>query len=96
MRQHFLNVIDLIKSHTGDFYYEQSFMNYYFNKNLLVDYSIITDDNYNMNIICMLIDKYSKHTNTIIHFAGAHISGENKYDVMYNYVKLYFPFLLDP
>lgn len=37
MKQHFNNVIDLVKKYIGNFFYEQSFMNYYFNLNNLTD-----------------------------------------------------------
>ena len=66
MKKHFNNIINLVSEHKGEFFYEQSFMNYYFNKNLLSDYSIINDSNYFMNFK----DIVPSNNPIIIHFCG--------------------------
>ena len=40
MKTHFDNVISLVQSYEGKYYYEQSFMNYYFPRHDAVDFSI--------------------------------------------------------
>jgi hypothetical protein len=42
MKTHFDNVISLMKSYIGKFYYEQSFLNYYFPRHDAVEFSITT------------------------------------------------------
>ena len=42
MKTHFDNVISLIKSYSGKFYYEQSFLNYYFPRHNAMEFSITT------------------------------------------------------
>jgi lipopolysaccharide biosynthesis glycosyltransferase len=38
MKNHFENIVNLVKTHSGEYFYEQSFMNYYFNLANKVDY----------------------------------------------------------
>lgn len=74
MKTHFNNVINLVNNHKGEFFYEQSFMNYYFNKNLLSDYSIINESNYFMNFN----DIVPSNNPVIIHFCGCAGNGISK------------------
>ena len=41
MNHHFNNIINLVKKYIGNYFYEQSFMNYYFNLNNLTDPSFL-------------------------------------------------------
>jgi len=92
MKKHFENTIQLMNTHRGYQFYEQSAMNVYFNKNDLVDGSLITNDNYNMyypfNETCR---------NKIIHFAGHPGNTESKlhrmkeFLVQYIFMKLSCP-----
>jgi alpha-N-acetylglucosamine transferase len=50
MKQHFSNVLGMIDGYVGEYHYEQSFMNVYFNKLNLVDTNIINSANHMMNI----------------------------------------------
>jgi len=50
MKAHFANILDMVEKHEGEYYYEQSFMNVYFNKRKLVDTTVINDTNCIMNI----------------------------------------------
>ena len=43
MKYHFNNVITLIKNYTGNYFYEQSFMNYYFNLNNLTNIEFLNN-----------------------------------------------------
>lgn len=72
MHAHFYNVLYFIKQHDGEFYYEQSFMNYYFN---------------NLNVRVAGFNKYTNlgnrndkvHASTrIIHYADAAMSHKTK------------------
>jgi hypothetical protein len=85
MKYHFNNVITLIKNYTGNYFYEQSFMNYYFNLNNL------TNTEYLNNYIAINIHKNShelKHVSEIFdiditniylaHISASHISSEDK------------------
>jgi len=74
MKDHFDNVLDLIKKHTGssNYYYEQSFMNVYFNLRKLTDLTVINDSNYILNFDSASVKNYHaslKYKNKIIHFS---------------------------
>lgn len=49
MKTHFSNILDMVKNHTGQCHYEQSFMNVYFNKLNLTDTNVINEKNYLLN-----------------------------------------------
>ena len=86
MKKHFDDIKTLIRNHTGRFYYEQSFMNVYFN--LLpdsTDRSLFTDYNYKMGNI-----QDQSYKNKLVHFAGSGSGGTIKYINMKNYVNKYF------
>jgi len=82
MKQHFQNTIDLIKTHQGDQFLEQSGMNVYFNKRDLVDGSLITSEVYNMY---MPFDERCR--NKIIHFAGSPGNDETKLSNMRRFME---------
>jgi len=48
MKEHFSNIHVMIQNHTSYYYYEQSFMNVYFNLRNLVNRDTINDSNYSM------------------------------------------------
>jgi lipopolysaccharide biosynthesis glycosyltransferase len=50
MKDHFARILSMIDNYEGEYYYEQSFMNVYFNKLNLVDTTIINKSNCVMNI----------------------------------------------
>ncbi len=85
MKKHFDGVKELIQKHTGKFYYEQSFMNVYFN--LIpnsTDRNLFTDENYRMGHV-----KDQSYENKLIHFAGSGSGGTFKYNNMKKYVDTY-------
>ena len=75
----FDKINEIILNHQGKFFYEQSFMNYYFNRKGTVNYEIITNDNY-----IMFPDLSVKYTDKIIHFCGA--GNKNKFETIMNYL----------
>lgn len=84
MKDHFLQVQYLISQHTGRFFYEQSFMNVYFNRNNQTDRTLLTDDNY---IFPPKNDR--SHPNCLLHFAGDPGSGHTKFQRMKYYMTNY-------
>ena len=90
MKNHFTAIKSIIKSHTGAFFYEQSFMNYYFNLINSTDRSVFTSDNY-----ILFPKKDKEYKNTIIHFCGIDNNlGNYKLYQMTNYIKNFMPYLL--
>jgi lipopolysaccharide biosynthesis glycosyltransferase len=88
MKWHFEGVRQMIRTHRGPFFTEQSFMNVYFNKRNLVDYSLFTDENYNMGYMPL------KHIRMILHFAGHPGSAADKIRLMTNFAQKFMPYLL--
>lgn len=87
MEQHFKNIIWLMSVWPSAYFYEQSFMNQYFNLNGLASYNtlnkhtIVTRHVLQMNQQPSLptLEKQHDDTNTLIHFAGLPTDGRNKY-----------------
>lgn len=88
MQAHFNGVRELVRTHKGTFFYEQSFMNVYFNKRNLADYSIFIPSNYSMHATI------SAPSNTILHFCGSPGDGSSKLTRMTDYASRYMPYLL--
>ncbi len=87
MKEHFTAIRAEVAAWTGNYFYEQSFMNRYFNMKGLVDYSVITGGNYNM---CISGNGGEK----VLHFANAYCPPKQKYERMVNYCKEHAPHLL--
>ena len=94
MKDHFSNVLSMIDDYEGEYYYEQSFMNVYFNKLNLVDTIIINESNCAMNID---VTKLSLrpwvspvYRNKIFHFCFAR-GAENKLKEMKWWNKKFIP-----
>jgi hypothetical protein len=83
MREHFSNILEKIKNHMGYFYYEQSFMNAYFNMNNQTDRTAITNDNY------VMFPKAIKYEGKLIHVCGAAGNAKPKYEIMSWYYNTY-------
>jgi lipopolysaccharide biosynthesis glycosyltransferase len=94
MKEHFDNILEMIKTHTGDFYYEQSFMNVYFNLRNLTDTSLINSNNYTLGFITEdlpLLDFLiyrKRRKNKVVHFAYCR-GFLNKLKCMNKYWKLF-------
>jgi hypothetical protein len=84
MKEHFLKLKELIKNHTGDFFYEQSFMNVYFNKLNIVDYTIITKDLYRLEFF----SPTDLLPELIVHFCGNPGNGASKIERINDYYKI--------
>jgi len=81
IKKHFDNIIKLInKSVNEKFFYEQSFMNYYFNKNNLVKYDLPYISLYS----CIELKELDKNS-ILHHFLGSQINWQLKYSIMKKY-----------
>lgn len=83
MKTHFNNLNTMIKDHKGPFFYEQSFMNVYFNLNQMNDRSLFT--NY-----IMFPNANKDYSGNIIHFCGNIGDGSSKYSRMKKYVDNFY------
>ena len=82
MKQHFLAVQYMVMNHTGSFFYEQSFMNVYFNRNGQTDRSLLTEHNYTFPPRSK--ESYRDH---LVHFAGDPGNGAAKCQRMQEYTR---------
>ena len=83
MEQHFRKLNEFVKNFKGDFFYEQSFMNTYFNLNNVSDYSVFDRKNIFMLSFCSLSDVRPEHN--IVHFNGEAGDGKIKTTRMSEY-----------
>jgi hypothetical protein len=94
MKTHFSNILSMIENYEGEYYYEQSFMNVYFNKLKLVNTNVITHTNYMMNIDVTKLSphpwEYSAYRHKIFHFCFAR-GAENKLREMEWWNKIFIP-----
>jgi hypothetical protein len=80
MKQHFINIIQLIIEHKQGAFMDQPFINFYFNK-LFAPVYLFTSDNYRLGVNN---DEYSD--NCILHFAGTGIGNSlSKIQLMLSY-----------
>jgi lipopolysaccharide biosynthesis glycosyltransferase len=92
MKTHFSNILEMVRTHVGEYYYEQSFMNVYFNLRNLTDTKIMNESNYKFrffpeNLVenAMAIPFY-KHK--VVHFAWSR-GAENKLFYMKKFWNLF-------
>ncbi len=92
MKQHFDNILEMVKNFKGEYYYEQSFMNKYFNLKNLTDLTVITDENCIMNFSMDLRNKILQFRRTplnnvgkIVHFSVSTDNPSKKLSDMFNY-----------
>lgn len=81
-KTHFEEIKNIIKEHKGNYFYEQSFMNFYFNKRNLVDYSVLNEKNYILHA-----NGEKKYKNSIVHFCGNPGIASHKLEKMKKYLK---------
>jgi len=96
MKEHFNNIKWLMEVWPSAYFFEQSFMNQYFNFNKLTSYNIL---NNSVSITTTLFDlrftpikdvpKQHKDEHSLIHFAGTPTNGHNKFKFI-NYYCNYF------
>lgn len=91
MRKHFSNIFRIIKGHKGDYFSDQSFMNYYFNRMKLVDYSVIDCDKNLVYVIEENVNLLSEFNGKIFHFLGNTYYGEDKLEKMKSLYNKMFP-----
>lgn len=75
MKNHFTCVINMINNNMKPFFYEQSFMNFYFNINML------TIEDLNKHI-CIMSRHHMTHENRLVHFANADTPSWQKLELM--------------
>jgi hypothetical protein len=80
MKFHFDEVRKMTKTHKGPFFYEQSFMNVYFNKLNATDRSVLTKSNYIMGSL-----PYKDYKGCIAHFSSITGDANNKLESMKEY-----------
>lgn len=73
MKTHFNSIREMVKNHTGSFFYEQSFMNTYFNLNGMTDRSVFTTENYKL-----FPEDNVDYKGKIVHFCGNITDGSLK------------------
>lgn len=88
MKQHFSNILEMVKNHSGHYWYEQSFMNVYFNKLNLVDTKVINETNYMLGIEVGNLPRSTswlqpKYNNKIFHFTSSNGSEAKLNDMIY-------------
>jgi len=94
MKQHFDNILEMVKTHTGYFFYEQSFMNVYFNLRNLTDLELMNRSNYIIGFRVSeipdlnLFFKKSFRKNKVVHFAYS-LGYSEKLKMMKKYYNLF-------
>lgn len=86
MKKHFSNLISLIHTYKGEYFYEQAFMNTYFNR-LNITYNLFNTECYKLHP-----KVNTKYEQAIIHFCGCQ-EGQTKYDIMTNYIHNFMSFI---
>ena len=82
MSQHFANIRKMIDAYTGAFFYEQSFMNVYFNTINKTERSVLTAATY------VLFPKNIAYPGRLVHFCGiGSDGGTGKLNAMNNYIR---------
>ena len=75
VKEHFDNILEMVRTHIGEFYYEQSFMNVYFNLRNLADIKVINKNNYTLGFLpteyfpLNMINYRYRYINRVVHFA---------------------------
>ena len=85
MKNHFHKVKKLIKKWNGEYFFEQSFMNYYFCSNNLTNYNSLIDFISVININEIDEKKILEHP--LIHFSAPPINAERKINFIKKYLK---------
>ncbi len=84
MRRDFESVCEMMRTWKGNFFYEQSFMNVYFNKKGNTNRTLLNTERY-----VMFPNLEKKYSNCIVHFCGSAGNGKEKYTKMELYWKRY-------
>ena len=84
MKEHFRTILRGIAQYTGPFFYEQSFLNVYFNRNGATDRTLLTSANYVLGP-----DQSRAYPGYLVHFSGDPGSGTSKYQRMSAYIRVH-------
>lgn len=82
MKRHFSSVLHLIDTHDGEFFTDQSFLNYYFNRFALTDTSAIQKGINYIYLVDENIDEDMDYSDKLFHFIGNTFNGANKLEKM--------------
>jgi lipopolysaccharide biosynthesis glycosyltransferase len=88
MKEHFSAIKEQMHVHIGEYFYEQSHMNVYFNPKQMIDVSVFTPDVFQQGK-----SDNSSNEGKIVHFCGLQ-GGVTKLELMTNYVSVHIPELL--
>jgi hypothetical protein len=97
MKQHFDNIMDMVENYEGEYYYEQSFMNKYFNLKNLTDLTVINNENCIMNFSMLYTNNNvlkfrnirPSQIGKIIHFSVSTNNPIKKLEDMFSYYEKY-------
>jgi len=81
IKAHFNAINDMIRTHKGPFFYEQSFMNVYFNRINKTDRTVLTKSTYTLFPM-----PHTSHVDTLVHFTGGPGNAESKLSRMRQYM----------
>jgi hypothetical protein len=84
MKHHFNEVLVMIKNYSGEYFYEQSFMNVYFNTRNITNRDVLNTDVYRLFPV-----KNTEYSGKIVHFTGCPGDSDIKLLVMQEYVSAY-------
>lgn len=87
MKLDFMKILAMIDRHVGPYFYEQSFMNYYFNSKTNINYELFNRDKQFKYIL--FPENNVRYLDSIIHFCGA--GDTTKYDRMKLYKSVHLP-----
>ena len=87
MKEHFASIKQQMRVHVGDSFYEQSFMNVYFNPKQMVDVSVFTTDVFQQG---KPPKDNSSNEGKIVHLCGTQ-PGVTKIELMTNYIRTNIP-----
>lgn len=82
MKKHFDNVLNIIENYTGEYFTDQSFLNYYFNSYNLADTSKIVKDVDYRYIVEENFNEKLDYSNRILHVIAETVSSVSKLDKM--------------
>jgi hypothetical protein len=90
MKEHFDAIKEQMRVHIGEYFYEQSHMNVYFNPKQMIDTSVFNTDVFQQG---KDDNDNSSNKGKIVHFCGCH-PGVTKLKLMTNYIRSNIPELL--
>jgi hypothetical protein len=91
IKLHFSNIKRIILGHKGDYFAEQSFMNYYFNKMKMVDYDVLKSEG---NVILVVQNNFyniEEFDDKMFYLIGSINKGDEKFKKLNEFFQKVFP-----